>query len=255
LIPKYRQSTPPQRKLPGRGGPQTIRLASTEKKARNQSTGWLLLYVLINGLVLSPMLFLFNFTVIDHHEFPSVSSVRQVIASKLPDVSPLTLLGDFDDDSLGAMLPALKSFAADSQISPYDSLFFRGNVKFQYPLTSLLPLYLLQRAGVGDDDLSLVFNGACCIALLGVIVFSIWIALRLIHGGRPTMGGWGTRAIVSVIVTAACLLFYPITHGLYLGQIQTILTCGFTAAFFCWISGREKTSGAILGVMALVKPQ
>ena len=42
---------------------------------------------------------------------------------------------------------------------------------------------------------------------------------------------------------------------MYLGQIQTILTFGFTVAFYCWISGREKTSGAILGVMALVKPQ
>ncbi len=240
----------------GHGGASpTSRLVSTEKKSRNQYLGWLLLYVLINGLVLNPMLFLFNFIFIDHHDLPSVSAVRQVIASNQTDLDPLTLLGDFDNDSLGAMLPALKSFAADPQVSPYEAVFFHGNVKFQYPLTSLLPLYLLERFGVSDDDLSLIFNAVCCIALLGIILFSIWIALRLIHSGRPTTSGWSTRAMVFITVTAACLLFYPIMHGMYLGQIQTILTFGFAAAFFCWISGREKTSGAILGVMALVKPQ
>ena len=74
------------------------------------------------------------------------------------------------------------------------------------------------------------------------------------HCTRSTAAGQ-VSAAGAPAVTAACLLFYPITHGLYLGQIQTILTFGFAAAFFCWISGREKASGAILGVMALVKPQ
>jgi len=246
---------PAPRKVRDSGALPTNRLVSTEKKPRNQYLGWLLLFVLVNGLILNPMLSLLNSIFIDHHDLPSVSAVRQIIASALSDLNPLTLLGDFDNDSLGTMLPALKSLAADPQLSPYESVFFRDHLKFQYPLTSLLPLYLLQRFGIVDDDLSMIFNAVCCIAFLGTIVFSVRIALRPIHSGRPSVSGWGMRAIISITVAAACLLFYPITHGLYLGQIQTILTFGFTAAFYCWISGREKASGAILGVMALVKPQ
>jgi hypothetical protein len=230
-------------------------LVSTGKKLRNRSLGWLLLFVLINGLVLSPLLSLLNSVFIDHQGLPSLSSVRQSIAVNLSDLNPLTSLDNFDNDSLGTMLPALKAFAANPRISPYDAVFFHDNLKFQYPLTSLLPLYLLQRCGVTDDDLSTIFNAACCIAFVGIIFFSILIALRLTNSQAPIISRWSMRAIVSIMVTAACLLFYPVTHGLYLGQIQTILTFGFTVAFYCWISGWEKTSGAVLGVMALVKPQ
>ena len=246
---------PPLQKPPSRGAPQATACASTEKKPRPKYLSRLLLFVLINGLVLNPTLSILNSVVIDHHKLPSVSEIRQAIASNLSDLSPLTLLGNFDDDSLGAMLPALRSFAANPNISPYQAVFFRDNVKFQYPLTSLLPLYLLQHFGVGEDDLSLIFNAACCLALLGILILSIGIALRLIDSRQPNAKCWRTRAIVSITVAAACLLFYPIMHGFFLGQIQTIVTFGFTAAFYCWISGREKTSGAIIGLMALIKPQ
>jgi hypothetical protein len=230
-------------------------LFSTEDKPRHTHLGRLLLFVLINGLILNPLVSLVNSIFIQHQSLPSVSEIRQATASNLSDLSPLTLLGNFDDDSLGAMLPALKSFAANPKISPYQAVFFHDNVKFQYPLSSLLPLYLLQRCGVGDDDLSLIFNAACCIALLGILIYSIRIALRLIISRRPSAKRWRTPVIVSIAVTAACLLFYPIMHGFCLGQIQTIVTFGFTAAFYCWLAGREKTSGAIIGLMALVKPQ
>jgi hypothetical protein len=230
-------------------------LFSTEDKPRHTHLGRLLLFVLINGLILNPLVSLVNSIFIEHHSLPSASEISQAIAGNLSDLSPLTLLGNFDDDSLGAMLPALRSFAANPNISPYQAVFFHDNVKFQYPLSSLLPLYLLQRFGVGDDDLSLIFNATCCLALLGILILSIWLALRLLDTRRPERRGWRTTAIVSITVTAGCLFFYPIMHGFLLGQIQTIVTFGFTAAFCCWISGREKSSGAILGVMALIKPQ
>jgi len=246
---------PAPRQIPNRGIPQTSPLAATERMPRGLHLGWLLLYVLVNGLILNPVLSSFNAIFIGDHNLPSVSAARQAIATNLSDLAHLTSPGDFDNDSLGAMLPALKSFAANPQVSPYQAVFFHDNVKFQYPLTSLLPLYFLQRLGVGDDDQSTIFNSACCIALLGILLLSIFIALRLNRGGGPNTSAWSTRVIVSTTVAAACLLFYPITRGLELGQIQTILTFGFTAAFCCWIWGREKTSGVILGVMVLVKPQ
>jgi hypothetical protein len=255
LIPKRRQSMPASRQIPSRGNPPTSPLVSTEMKPRGLHPGWLLVCVLINVLIVNPVLSSFNAIFIGHHNLPSSSAVRQAIASNLSDLVHLASPGDFDNDSLGTMLPALKSFAANPQISPYQAVFFRDNVKFQYPLTSLLPLYFLQRFGVGDDDLSTIFNTVSCIALLGILLFSIFIALRPIRSGRPDTIAWSTRVLVSTTIAAACLFFYPITRGLELGQIQTILTFGFTAAFYCWISGRERASGAILGVMSLVKPQ
>jgi hypothetical protein len=255
LFLKRRQSVPEARKCRPRDTSQTSPFVATTKRPLNHYLGWLLLFVLINGLVLNPLLCLFNSIFIDHHDLPSASAVRQVIASNLSDLNPITLVGDFDNDSLGTMLPALKSLPANQRISPYNAVFFHDNLKFQYPLTSLLPLFILQRLGVNDDDLSTIFNAECCIAFAGIILCSILIAMRLIQGSRSTMSRWSGGPQVSITVIAACFGFYPITHGLYLGQIQTILTFGFTAAFYCWISGREKASGAVLGVMALVKPQ
>ena len=128
--------------------------ASTAKQLGNQSLAWLLLFVLINGLVLNPFLSLLDSIFIAHHDLPSLSTARRVINSHLSDLNPLTFLGDFDNDSLGTMLPALTSLRTNPQLSPYDVVFFQDNLKFQYPLTSLLPLYLLQRIGMVDDDLS-----------------------------------------------------------------------------------------------------
>ena len=249
LIPKRHQSMPAPSETPSRAYPPTSPLVSTEMKPRGLHLGWLLVYVLINGLILNPVLSSFNAIFGGQHPLQSASAACQAIVSNLSHLAHLASPGDFDDDSLGTMLPALKSFAADPKISPYQAVFFHDNVKFQYPLTSLLPIYFLQRFGVGDDDLSNLFNTVCCIAFLGILIFSILIAVR------PIRSGWRTRVMVSTTIAAACLLFYPITRGLELGQIQTILTFGFTAAFYCWIAGREKASGAILGVMALVKPQ
>jgi hypothetical protein len=243
------------RNSPTRDTSQTGSLIATREPLRNRSLGWLLLFLLLNGLVLSPLLSLFNSIFIDHRGLPARSAVWQIVASDLSDLNPVTLVGDFDNDSLGTMLPALTSLRTNPQISPYDVVFFQDKLKFQYPLTSLLPLYVSQRFGVGDDDLSTIFNAGCCIAFVGIMVFSILIAMRLIKSNRPAVSGRGLLALVSIAVVAACFCFYPITHGVYLGQIQTVLTFGFTTAFYFWISGREKASGAVLGVMALVKPQ
>jgi alpha-1,2-mannosyltransferase len=155
-------------------------------------------------------------------------------------------------DSLEPMMFAIHLLEHDRHAPVYQSIFFDKHTKFQYPLTSLVPYYLWQEAGISDGTLA--FVSKCCIhgsACLTVLL-TILMTLQFMPADKFSMR---ERIMAAVTVGIGGFLFYPLITGAIFGQIQTILSLGFTVAFCCWLAGYEVAAGVILGMMVCVKPQ
>ena len=87
----------------------------------------------------------------------------------------VVLTGHQGNDSLGVMLPAIHAFQRNPSTPIYESAFFEQHTKFQYPLTSLLPVYGLMRLGASDSLVSQIFKA---VAFLSVGL-TIYLCFRL----------------------------------------------------------------------------
>lgn len=178
---------------------------------------------------------------LDHE--PSLRSIRLFLTAKQAE------------DSLQTMYPAIQLLAADRRAPIYRTIFFTDHIKFQYSPASLLPYYLLTLRGASYDALLRISKVCTWGAVWGVVLLAVVIVLR-ISGFNPWSGmSWRSNAGLAAAVALAAFFFNPLIFAFDLGQIQTLLTLGFTAAFYCWMTGREKTAGALIGLMILVKPQ
>ena len=143
-------------------------------------------------------------------------------------------------DSWFAMLEALNLLRENSRSNIYETLFFVRSIRFQYPPTSLLPLEWLTlikplsfRELNGLDFLIYCLNAAAAGALA-------WLVFRPAphpadmsqSGARPIPNAIG----MTLLVTVAAFLFYPILRALVLGQIQVWIDALFTFAIIFWIS-------------------
>jgi alpha-1,2-mannosyltransferase len=158
-------------------------------------------------------------------------------------------------DSLGAMLPAIHLLEQNPRTRVYQSIFFDDHVKFQYPLTSLLPYYALQRIGVSDRSLFRLTKIATYVSVGLTVLLTILISRKARLKTPNSPHSRLENLLLTAAICAASLFFYPLMRGFVLGQIQAILTFGFTLAFYCWIEGKEIPAGIVMGLMVLVKPQ
>lgn len=179
----------------------------------------------------------------------------------LPGIAPtfFVLSGHQGNDSLGVMLPVVHAFQRDPNAHIYESAFFEQHTKFQYPLTSLLPVYGLMRLGASDTTISQIFKAIAFLSVGLTIYLCFRLAQRLLRRCRTADFSADLSRTDQAILAAAFVLgglfYYPLVSGLSLGQIQAVLTCGFTVAFLCWISGRELAASIVMGLMTAVKPQ
>lgn len=165
-------------------------------------------------------------------------------------------------DSWMPMLRAIHIHEAGQPI--YDTLFFAEKVKFQYPLTALLPVVGLRKVGVTDESFPGVARMASWLAVWATIGVSIAIyftvrrraqaAWGLPVGASPWGHPVGEAWMAALALGIAGLSFYPLVKGFALGQIQTFLTLFFAIACYCWLRGKERAAGALIGLMILVKP-
>lgn len=150
------------------------------------------------------------------------------------------------NDSWVPMGYALDHLHSNSEQPVYSELLIRNGVKFQYPLTSLLPYAAMKKLSFSTGiDLYLIasfINGlfiagliACCAALMGKL--------------------WQMSQLASIGMAAfAMLTFYPVTRGFALGQIQIWIDALVAAALLSWTLSRKKTAGVLMGLAALIKP-
>jgi alpha-1,2-mannosyltransferase len=159
-------------------------------------------------------------------------------------------------DSWAPMLQALHFWQAHPGSSIYQGVFFSEHIKFQYPLTSLLPLAGLSRLGLSDARIALLLGGLTWASVGVVAILCVAIASRSaspLDGPPVKIGKLGAKTIAAILL--GTVLFYPLLKGCVIGQVQTMLTLAYTAAFYCWLRGKERTAGALIGIVILCKPQ
>jgi alpha-1,2-mannosyltransferase len=132
----------------------------------------------------------------------------------------------------------------------YEQLFFFDRIKFQYPPSSLLPLYLLSL--VSSTPTNEVLNQANCWFVaanaLTTGAFAFGLARRL-----PS---YATQRWQFAIVSAVgALLFYPLLKAFQLGQVQVWINALFALSALAWLANRKQLAGVLIGLICLLKPQ
>lgn len=178
-------------------------------------------------------------------------------ASNLTDIQNLFVLENPDlvpVDSWDPMIAALNWLHDRPGENVYEGVFFQQRIKFQYPVTSLLPLEAMQAFGILNlaaferINLMFVLATAAGMAIL-MLEMAAWLRLPGVRDDRVTqvlLGGFGF---------AATLCFYPVLKAFSLGQVQVWLNAAFVFACIALLRDRRALCGALLGASTLMKPQ
>jgi len=151
-------------------------------------------------------------------------------------------------DSWAGMAAAIDYLRAHPGQSPYASLFFEQHLKFQYPLTSLLPLVALDSLHVRRDPIAMNWISR---GLNLVIASLVFLVFRHIVGASRSAVHLTVDAAMALVFT---LTFFPIQMGIYSGQLQTWMTALFGMALWLWLRGSRGWSGAVIALIAAMKP-
>jgi alpha-1,2-mannosyltransferase len=142
--------------------------------------------------------------------------------------------------------------------SVYDHVYTGLGLKFQYPLTSLFPIEVLQKLRGGDVVRYGPLNLVSWFSVWGTALF---VALIFHHSLREHVDTRQRDAVSrgdvvarSVIVILLTITFYPIVKAFTLGQIQTWLDFLFALMLWLWMKGHTAPSGAVAGLICIVKP-
>jgi alpha-1,2-mannosyltransferase len=157
------------------------------------------------------------------------------------------------DDSWMPMNRAL-DILLNSQTPVYEQLFFIEKVKFQYPLTSLIPLYLLRGLLQEPDQLLFALHCLSLLAVLATVYFAVRILLKAMQDNGIVLST-KERTAWMVLAGIMVLNFYPVIKAFSLGQLQAIINLLVTAALWQWMQQKKTTAGILIALAVLCKPQ
>jgi alpha-1,2-mannosyltransferase len=205
------------------------------------------LFVVAIGLGLNVVLTAISMVLLRKNLLPP----RQVTSS-LSSLMFYFLRGHQGKDSWVPMMGALNVFYAHLPV--YKTVFFLQKIKFQYPISSLLPFHAMRSAGIATHTIFSMMNVLTWLSVWVIAGFSFLILLDGLRrqGVQLTQRDRWLLCGTSIL---ACLTFYPVVKGYSLGQVQTILSALFAAAVWAWLRKRETTAGFLIGLMCLMKPQ
>ena len=181
-----------------------------------------------------------------------ISSLRET-ATVLEHMA--TLAPFSSDDSWKPMHMALQVLGGAKKDVLYETLFFGDGVRFQYPPSSLFPLDLLTRMGLGNAIYLNRLNEALfLINALSMAFIAHLFASRL---PRPFSSAGKRQALwaAPMIAFVATFLFYPAIRAVVLGQFQVWIDLLFTLTCIAWVYGRKALAGAMIGACCAIKPQ
>ena len=163
------------------------------------------------------------------------------------------------EDSWMPMLRA-SAFLREHPDHPlYQSVFFGQHVKFQYPLTALLPLDLPQwLLGLSPEGVVAIFQivSRLSLAAIAVVFFQLFMgALQSPGGGRELrLPARSTGALLGLSLLSVAL-FYPLLRSEYHGQIQTLMTLAAGLALLAWQRDQPRLAGLMMALCCIIKPQ
>lgn len=132
----------------------------------------------------------------------------------------------------------------------YEQLFMIDRIKFQYPLSSLLPLHALSVLGIAPAyaDLNRVNFWLVAVNVFVAGAFTFTMARR-----SPAYAP--LRWQFAIVGALSGLLFYPLLRAYHLGQVQVWINVLFALSALAWLSGRKQLAGVMIGSICLLKPQ
>src|ERR1017187_6827792 len=148
-------------------------------------------------------------------------------------------------DSWTPMLGSVNYFLAHPGLPIYRARLYDTLI---YPLTSILPLLAMKRAGMSDGSVFRALMILSWIAVCAVVGLQVWIA-------RAMLGRAGLSWRAGVATAMAAFFFMPITLAFSLGQAQIFLDLFFALLVLFWVQGRQRPAGVIMALMTMVKPQ
>ena len=167
------------------------------------------------------------------------------------------------DDSWGAMEVALDHVAEAPHVPLYTQVFFTDEYRYQYPPSAMFALVALRAVAPGRIQVTDAYEGPwpAINASLGwvfIALTALSVALLLetmLRRAHPHVD-WQRFLLVRVLVVIALTLtFYPIVKAFTLGQIQVWINALFALGLLAWVAGWRASSGALIGAIALIKPQ
>ncbi len=150
-------------------------------------------------------------------------------------------------DSWLPMLGSVNAFLAHPGLPIYQARLYDTLI---YPLTSILPLYWMKRAGMSDPAVYHALMLASWVAVCAVVGLQVAVASRAAAQVRSSLS-W--RAVIATLLAA--FFFMPITLAFSLGQAQIFLDLFFTLLVLFWIDGKQRPAGVTMALLAMVKPQ
>lgn len=150
--------------------------------------------------------------------------------------------------------PMAEAYALSGAGQPiYQRLFFQGHVKFIYPPTALLLFRALELALPRPDWQAAlnVFSWLCVALAVGCC--AALLDRELARAAPPASKAERTARLALAALFGLC--FYPLQKAYTLGQMQVVVNAAFAAFLWCWVSGRKLGAGALVALMAAVKPQ
>ena len=160
------------------------------------------------------------------------------------------------EDSWKTMTSALNYIKFDHQKPLYSEIFFDRKIKFQYPPSSLLIIYLLQGAFQSWYGVLKYISWISVVvtAFFAIKIFNVGLKDNTIDRSRNYFSKFDliTR---SVVLFCLALTFYPVVKSYSLGQIQTWLNAIFAILILCWMKEKKAISGILAGIICLIKPQ
>jgi len=168
------------------------------------------------------------------------------------DIFPMWLIAHAYYDSWQVMETAYQLLQKSQAVSVYQEIFFNLRIKFQYPLTSLLPFYVFEYLGI--EPFIYRFNYVNALfQVVGALATGAASALlmRRIYGPLDAT----LTLAAAVFGTVAFVTFYPTMRAFELGQIQVWINMLFCLAVVFWLLERPFLVGMLIGLICLIKPQ
>jgi alpha-1,2-mannosyltransferase len=126
----------------------------------------------------------------------------------------------------------------------YSQLYFKNEIRFLYPPTSLIVPYALSYV---VPDVPQVMRGMTFFFILGLIFFLIKIFLELYDSRKDWLPVTGACFIIT-------MFFYPAMWGYHMGQMQVWINTAFAALIYFYIKGKPGIAGIFGALMCAVKP-
>ena len=152
-------------------------------------------------------------------------------------------------DSWTPMLGSVNYFLAHPGLPIYQAKLYDTLI---YPLTSILPLLAMKRAGMPDAAVFRALMILSWIAVCAVVGLAVAIAARAIQQSSASSRLSWQAAVATAI---AAFFFMPITLAFSLGQAQIFLDLFFALLVLFWIEGRQRPAGIMMALLTMVKPQ